>query len=77
MTTTRAYSPWVQRARAGALPPSDRTATIATDRDVLTALGAPRLPDRIAISGRSYTIADLQRAIARDASLGGRENAED
>jgi hypothetical protein len=58
-------SPWVNRATANRLPASDRTGAIER-REINRADAIDAPAARVTISGGSYTVADLQRAIARE-----------
>lgn len=65
-------SPWIERARARNLPAADRTGRVIlpgpTERAIERAAGLDILADRITVgpSRGSYTVADLQRAVARE-----------
>jgi hypothetical protein len=58
-------SPWVARATANRLPASDRTGVIER-REINRADAIDAPAARITISGGTYTVADLQRAMARE-----------
>ena len=58
-------SPWVARAESRTLPAADRTGSI---RIVSAAERADVASVRLDVAGRTYTVADLQRAAAREAA---------
>lgn len=55
-------SPATRRTLAGTLPASDQTARVATTPATLAVLAR----ERVTISGRSWTVADLQARVARE-----------